>query len=131
MSKVPTAPFRSARFRKRLPERMDAYLAFCRPPPDADPKKLGRLANVAGFCSYLGCGLKDWEELHSIDPSLYTRLCACLEDAALNYAPNATLVHSYLKRRLGYGDSAEEEGKQTECAEMHLIFEHDAEEDGA
>lgn len=116
----------------RLGRKLLDYLASCRPPPDADPKKnVGRFPNLAGFCRYLGCGLTASEELHVTHPAQYDYVCAVLEDEALNFSPSPTVTSAYLKQRLGYGEKPDAAAAATECGSLQLIFEHDISEDGA
>ena len=74
--------------KKKLGKLLEDYLAECRPPPDADPKHSGgSFPNLAGFCSYLGCGIDEFEALRTTDPATADYLSAALEDAALNRSP--------------------------------------------
>lgn len=116
----------------KLNSYLNRYLADCRPPPDADPKKGGgRFPNLAGFCRWLGCGISEVEALRLSHPREADRLCAVMEDEALNTALlSPTVISAYLKRRLGYSEKAEATSG-AECGEMRVIFEHDIFEDGA
>lgn len=118
----------------RLPSLMDAYLASCRLGESAASgtakKKEGSFPNLAGFCRHLGCGLSSAERLHRSHPELYDRLCAILEDEALNASISPNLLSAYLKRRLGYGEKQETEGISTACEQLRLVFEHNILEDG-
>ena len=112
-----------------LPRKIKKYLAVCRPPTDADPKKdCGRLPTLAGFCSMLGCGLQAAEELAHEFPVEFDYLCAVLEDEALNSARSPTLINTYLKERLHYGERGDATGVDTV---VQPIFEHDIMEDGS
>lgn len=115
----------------KLRSSLAAYLAGCRPPPDADPKHPGgSFPNLAGFCRFLGCGLSEYDALRATDPASADYLCAVLEDEALNAAaPTSTLVSAYLKQRLGYGEKAGQDNGET--GEIRLVFDHDISEDGA
>ena len=117
----------------RLSRRLREYLASCRPPLDADPKKNpGSFPNLAGFCRYLGCGMSAAEELRVAYPAQYDFVCAALEDEALNFSLSPTVLTAYLKQRLGYGEKSEASSAgSAECGQLQLIFEHDIEEDGA
>lgn len=110
-----------------LPRKLKQYVKSCRPPPDADPKKDGRLPTLAGFCGKLGCGTSAVAALQKEYPSLFAYLCAVLEDEALNSSRSPTIVNAYLKEHFGYGE------KNTEGEEdaVRLIFEHDILEDGS
>lgn len=112
-----------------LPRKIKRYLSACRPPADADPKKeIGRLPTLAGFCSSLGCGLGAAEELAHTYPEDFDYLCAVLEDEALNSARSPTLINTYLKERLRYGERVEAASSE---ASVQPIFEHDILEDGS
>lgn len=112
-----------------LPRKIKKYLSACRPPPDADPKKeSGRLPTLAGFCSMLGCGLQSAEELAREFPVEFDYLCAVLEDEALNSARSPTLINTYLKERLHYGERGDAVGADSV---VQPIFEHDILEDGS
>ena len=115
---------------KRLLELLDDYIKFCRPPPEADGKKTNlRLANLAGFCRFLGCGISHLQKLCSEVPRLYDLVCTILEDELLISSPSPSLLSYYLKKRLGYDEK--EESSSASCGEMRLVFEHDILEDGA
>ncbi|HBF14712.1 MAG TPA: hypothetical protein DDW30_03330 [Clostridiales bacterium] len=119
--------------KKKLGKLLEDYLAECRPPPDADPKHSGgSFPNLAGFCSYLGCGIDEFEALRTTDPATADYLSAALEDAALNRSPmlSPTVVSAYLKHRLGYGEKSEAVSS-ADAGEIRLIFDHDISEDGA
>lgn len=119
--------------KKKLGKLLDDYLAACRPPPDANPKHPGgAFPNLAGFCSFLGCGTEEFEALRAFDPAAADYLCAVFEDEALNRSPmlSPTVVSAYLKHRLGYGEKAEAVSG-AEAGEVRLIFDHDISEDGA
>ncbi|MBQ9773235.1 MAG: hypothetical protein IJW30_06025 [Clostridia bacterium] len=131
MSKSQVGVFKPS-FCKRLPHLLEEYVASCRPPPEADPKKNpGRLANFAGFCRYLGCTLQELYRLRESDSTLFERLCAVFEDELLNHSPSPTILNAYMKKRLGYADEEKEDGQEIACREMRLVFEHDIAEDGA
>ena len=111
-----------------LTKKLKDYVKSCRPPPDADPKKDGRLPTLAGFCGSLECGVNAAVDLQKEYPSLYEYLCAVLEDEALNATRcSPTIVNAYLKEHFGYGEKQTEEQDDT----LRLIFEHDILEDGA
>ena len=116
----------------KLKSYLNRYLESCQPPPNADPKKGGGLfPNLAGFCRWLGCGISEVEALRLSHPVEADRLCAVMEDEALNTALlSPTVISAYLKRRLGYGDKSDPISG-AECGEMRVIFEHDVFEDGA
>ncbi len=131
MSKKRVTRF-SAKDRRELLAKLQAYLESCRPPPESDAKKnAGRLPNLAGFCRFLGRTLADLEELAHTSPVLYGRISAILEDELLNFSPSPTLLSLYLKKRLGYLEENDAGERETACGQVRLIFEHDIEEDGA
>ena len=114
-----------------LPELLSQYLESCRLPPDAPPKKTERVfPNLAGFCRFLGCGTTSADTLRTTHPELADRICAVLEDEALNASVSPTVLSAYLKRRLGYADKPDPPGSAADCGQLRLIFEHDILEDG-
>ena len=115
---------------KRLLDLLEDYIKSCRPPPEADTKKAsGRLANLAGFCRFIGCGISHLQKLCSEVPRLYDLICTTLEDELLISSPSPSLLSYYLKKRLGYDEKGE--SAAASCGEMRLVFEHDILEDGA
>jgi len=109
-----------------LARRLKRYVKGCRPPPDADPKKEGRLPTLAGFCGKLECGVSAVLDLQKQFPNQFEYLCAVLEDEALNATRcSPTIVNAYLKEHFGYGEKA-----QYEEDSVRLVFEHDILEDG-
>ncbi|MBQ7335428.1 MAG: hypothetical protein IJW92_03010 [Clostridia bacterium] len=116
---------------KRLPELLQRYTEWCRPQLDKDAKKqTGTLPNLAGFCRFLGCGISEMEALQEKDPLLFDRICAALEDELINCAPSPTILHAYLKKRLGYGDEKVADKSGSDSREVKLVFEHDIAVDG-
>ncbi len=114
----------------RLLARLEEYVATCRPPPDVDARKTsGRLANLAGFCRFLGCSIAALQAACAGEEELYSLICTTLEDELLTSTPSPSLLSYYLKKRLGYEESSEVASAQ--CGEMRLVFEHDILEDGA
>ena len=71
--------------------------------------------------------LSDIEELRKERPDEHERLMAILEDEALCADVSPTLLSSYMKRRLGYGDA---ECGATGQREVVWRFEHDIYKDG-
>ena len=88
------------------------------------------LPNPAGFCRFLKKGVDFWDKLRDEDPKLYGVFCAAFEDEALNSDLSPTLLSSYLKKRLGYGEQKASESL-ADCGPMTRVFEHDINEDGA
>lgn len=116
--------------RRKLLTLLETYLATCRPPPEADAKKGGgKLANLAGFCRFLGCGISQLQALTAQAPQVYDLVCTTLEDELLTASPSPSLLAYYLKKRLGYEPGVQESG--TACGEIQLVFEHNILEDGA
>ena len=110
-----------------LTRKLKHYIRSCRPPPDADPKKEGRLPTLAGFCGKLECGVSAAMELQKQFPLQFEYLCAVLEDEALNATRcSPTIVNAYLKEHFGYGEKAPAGDEEP----VRLIFEHDILEDG-
>ena len=119
-------PLLSAAREGSMATKLKQYLKSCRPPPDADPKKdIGRLANMAGFCAWLGCGISALEELKREFPPVFDYLCAVMEDEALNSGRSPALLNTYLKERCGFGEK--QEGG---AVDIRPVFEHDILEDG-
>ena len=108
---------------------LNEYLTSCHT-DTASKKKSEIFPNLAGFCRWLGCGVNSAEKMRKSHPELYDRVCAALEDEALNSSLSPTVLSAYLKQRLGYGEKAEAPTSQAECGQLRLIFEHDIEEDG-
>ena len=99
--------------------RLRTYLARCHDKEDAFP-------NLAGFCRYLGIGIRTFMALGERYPAAYDTVMTQLEDEALNAqhlpANSASLTAAYFKRRLGYdGEDAAERGG----GEVRVIFDHD------
>ena len=118
--------------KQRLPHLLEQYIQSCQSESGATLKKpQPRLANLAGFCRFLGCSVSELEKLKETAPLLRERIQNSLEDELLNFSPSPTLLNSYLKKRLHYEEEKEEPVTSTSCGEMRLIFEHDIEEDGA
>ena len=110
---------------------LESYIQSCQGSDgEKSKKKNGRFPNLAGFCRRLGEGLSWFEGLRHSHPTLHDRICAILEDEALNAEVSPTILASYLKKRLGYTDK-QESASGTDCGQLRLIFEHDIVEDGA
>lgn len=110
-----------------LPRKLKKYVASCRPPPSSDPKREGRLPNLAGFCSMLRCGTSAIEEFRCEYPQEFDYVCAVLEDEALNSSRSPAIVNAYLKEKFRYGERGEATGRESD---VRLVFEHDILEDG-
>lgn len=79
----------------------DQYAASCAA-EDAFP-------NLAGFCRFCRIGEENLAKLRRRYPTAYDFIMTALEDEALNADKSASLVTAYLKRRLGYGETADEQ----------------------
>ncbi len=109
---------------------LEHYIESCQAPEDgSSKKKKGKFPNLAGFCRRLGQGISWFDGLQHSHPLLYERICAVLEDEALNAELSPTVLAAYLKKRLGYGDKPEVTS-ETDCGQIRLVFEHDIVEDG-
>lgn len=118
--------------KQRLPHLLEQYIQICQADSNQALKKSQpRLANLAGFCRFLGCSVTELEKLKDTAPQLLERIRNSLEDELLNFSPSPTLLNSYLKKRLHYEEERDEQESGTSCGKMRLIFEHDIEEDGA
>ncbi|MBQ8397894.1 MAG: hypothetical protein IJX53_06860 [Clostridia bacterium] len=71
----------------------------------------GTFPNLAGFCRYCRIGEEGLAKLSRRYPGAYDFIITALEDEALNADKSASLVTAYLKRRLGYGEAAADEGQ--------------------
>ena len=112
---------------------MEAYLAYCRLDGERagtakGKRDGGRFPNTAGFCRFCGIGESELERIHRTYPEAWERLCAVLEDEALNSDLSATVLSVYLKKRLGYDRTEEAERSD---GQLRVIFDHDIGEDGA
>ena len=105
---------------------VEDYLLECKE-QTGKGKGHGRFPNLAGLCRFLGTGVSDIEELRKERPDEHERLMAILEDEALCADVSPTLLASYMKRRLGYGDA---ECGATGQREVVWRFEHDIYKDG-
>ena len=93
-------------------------------------KKSSRFPNVAGFCRYFGIGQGKFDRLAKKYPDEFEKVSAALEDEALNAEISPSLLGAYLKRRLGYSESTENEKNDVDVGQLKLVFEHDIAEDG-
>lgn len=118
--------------KRRLPHLLEQYIRGCQEEICEGAKKpQPRLANLAGFCRFLGCSVSELEKLKDSSPLLLERIQNTLEDELLNFSPSPTLLNNYLKKRLHYEEEREEQESSASCGKVRLIFEHDIEEDGA
>ena len=108
-------------------KKLHAYLQRCHGEEDG-----GAFPNLAGFCRYLGVGIRTFCELGAQYPAAYDAVMTQLEDEALNAnrlpANSASLTAAYFKRRLGY--DGEIPGER-EAPGIRVVFDHDIAEAGA
>ena len=97
---------------------------------DSGDKHAAKFPNVAGFCRYFGIGRGKYERLSKKYPEEFEKLSAVFEDEALNSQISPSLLSTYLKRRLGYGESSETTSTEVDTAQVKLIFDHDIFIDG-
>ena len=62
-------------------------------------------------------------------PEQYGAMLAILEDEALNTEKSATILNTYLKEHLGFGDKREGDAVIS-AGRVKVVFEHDIAEDG-
>ena len=116
---------------KNLSSMAEEYIQSCRDHSGAATKPRDRFPNLAGFCRHFGLTSEELSKLKKERPELYDTLCLTFEDEALNFGASPTLLAAYLKRRLGYGDRADQNQTGFDGGETRLIFEHDIIEDGS
>ena len=114
---------------ERLIVRAQNYIEACAA-ETSGAKGRGRFPNLAGFCRFLGVGVDTFRREMAGFPEEYGIICAMLEDEALNSEMAVTLLSTYLKERLGYGDKSDVKHATCDAGEMKLVFEHDILEDG-
>ena len=85
------------------------------------------LPNLAGFCRYLKTDVDTVVKVGKAHPSEFGRIMAILEDEALNSDASATIISSYMKKRLNYERSTEESLAPQSTT---VTFEHDIFSDG-
>lgn len=105
--------------KKLLYDLVENYIVEC--------GNLEKFPNIAGFCRYCGIGISELEDIAVAFPKEYDALCSIFEDEALNYDTAVSLIGSYLKRRLGYGDEKRTDEKDSA---VNVIFKHDIMKDG-
>ena len=92
-------------------------------------KSYDRFPNVAGFARFLRVGVSNIKNIENKWPEQYSALLAIFEDEALNSDKNATILNTYIKERLNFGEK-KEGGAVLPVGDVQLIFEHDIGEDG-
>ncbi len=115
----------------RIWEALDGYLEQCRAEVQTDllgsrKRAVLRFPNLAGFCRYLRVGMSELKALREQCFDIYDRLLAIFEDEALNSALSPTLLTSYMKKRLSFGDA----DGALDRKEVTYCFEHDILADG-
>ncbi len=119
----------------------DEYIIYCyskeqKEENDKDEKRktrgisIARFPNVAGFCRYYGIGQGRYERLSKRYPEEFEKLCAIFEDEALNAQISPSLLTAYLKRRLGYAQTSEDNSSDVDMGQLRVVFEHDILSDG-
>lgn len=114
-------------------EKCDSYISYCESVEVGETKsakRRTRLPNLAGLCRYLGTGLDDLRMLKEDYPESYDRLLAVFEDEALNYDASATLLSSYMKKRLLFQSDTDADGKAPMSPGISYCFEHNIFDDG-
>ena len=112
---------------------LEDYLELCRA-KTTEAKEMGRkgyewFPNLAGFARMLGVSVSTLKKVNSHWPEQYGAMLAILEDEAFNAEKSATLINSYLKEHLGFGEKPEGNAVLP-VGDVKLIFEHDISEDG-
>ena len=95
----------------------------------ARQKSVERFPNIAGFARTLGVSVATLKKVESKWPELYGAMLALFEDEALNSDRSATILNTYIKERLNFGEK-KEGGATLPVGDVQLVFEHDIEEDG-
>ena len=110
----------------------EKYISSCLSNESActDKKGAKRFPNVAGFARMLGIGVADFRIIEESWSDQYGAMMALFEDEALNSDKNATVLNTYIKERLKFGEK-KEVGATLPVGDIKVIFEHDIEEDGA
>lgn len=115
----------------RLSGWLGDYLDHCKTTSGTDGRREKSVfPNLAGFCRFIGCGIRAIQELRKAYPEIHDRICATFEDEALNSSLSPTLLSAYLKLRLGYGEREGDTATPAECGQLRLVFDHDILEDG-
>ncbi len=113
----------------RIEEKLRVYLAACHGNEEGEENAF---PNLAGFCRYLGVGIRTFAALGEEYPAAYDGVMTQLEDEALNAqrlpANSASLTAAYFKRRLGYDGESEEERTGER---VRIVFDHDVAAAGA
>ncbi len=78
----------------------------------------------------LKIGVQDFGIIEESWPDQYGAMLALFEDEALNSDKNATVLNTYIKERLKFGEK-KEGGAALPMGDINVIFEHDISKDGA
>ena len=85
--------------------------------------------NLAGFARMLGVSVVTLKKVNAHWPEQYGAMLAILEDEALNTEKSATIINTYLKEHLGFGEKREGD-EILPMGSLKMVFEHDILEDG-
>ena len=112
---------------------LDDYLTLCRV-KTAEARESGRrgyewFPNLAGFARMLGVSVDTLKKVNAHWPEQYGAMLAILEDEALNTEKSATILNTYLKEHLGFGEKREGDA-MISAGRVKVVFEHDIAEDG-
>ena len=109
----------------------ERYISSCLGDEASSVKKSAkRFPNLAGFARTLKMGVGDFQIVEQGWPDQYGAMLALFEDEALNSDKNATVLNTYIKERLKFGEK-KEGGATLPVGDIKVIFEHDIAEDGA
>ena len=95
----------------------------------AEKRRTRKFPNVAGFARSFGVGISAFKLIEEGWTDQYSAMLAVFEDEALNSEKNATVLNTYIKERLHFGEK-KEGGASVPFGDVKLIFEHDIGEDG-
>lgn len=109
----------------------ERYISSCIGESGSSEKRnTKRFPNLAGFARVLKIGVADFQIVERGWPEQYGAMLALFEDEALNSDKNATVLNTYIKERLKFGEK-KEGGAALPVGDIKVIFEHDIAEDGA
>ena len=87
----------------KLKEYLNQYLESCRTDDSTAPQQQC-FPNLAGFCFWMGCGIRALEALEEDYPDEIDHIKTVMEAEAFNAAFRCpAIIQLYLKKRLGYG----------------------------
>jgi len=119
----------SSVFDEDVLRKVRSYIERCRETSEGSRGK-GRFPNLAGLCLALGVGIEAFEREMESRPQVRDMICTVLEDEAINFDPSTSMISTYLKKRLGYGDKSGGGHTSCEAGDLQVVFEHDIFEDG-